>query len=42
MPYPYYLVWQAGALDTPGARQFLDWLIEEAAQTYREISTIFG
>jgi LysR family glycine cleavage system transcriptional activator len=42
MPYPYYLVWQPGALEAPDARQFLDWLTEEAAQTQREINAIFG
>jgi LysR family transcriptional regulator, glycine cleavage system transcriptional activator len=42
MPYPYYVVWQAGALERPGARQFLDWLTEEAEQTHRDINAIFG
>ncbi|MFM0001172.1 LysR substrate-binding domain-containing protein [Paraburkholderia dipogonis] len=42
MPYPYYLVWQPGALEAPDARQFLDWLTEEAAQTQRDINAIFG
>lgn len=42
MPRPYYLVWQPGALDTPGSRQFIDWLIAEAGQTNREIDSAFG
>ncbi len=42
MPYPYYFVWQPGALDAPGARQFLDWLTEEAQQTHRDIDALFG
>ncbi|WP_233889458.1 LysR substrate-binding domain-containing protein [Paraburkholderia flagellata] len=42
MPRPYYLVWQPGALDTPGTRQFLDWLIAEAEHTNRDIDALFG
>ncbi|MDS0856935.1 LysR substrate-binding domain-containing protein [Burkholderia pseudomultivorans] len=41
MPRPYYLVWQPGTLDLPGAQPFLDWLVEEVEQTVRDIDAAF-
>ncbi|WP_175884270.1 LysR substrate-binding domain-containing protein [Burkholderia sp. BCC0044] len=42
MPFPYFVCWKQAVTESPATRQFLDWLIEEAEQTGRDIATLFG
>jgi LysR family glycine cleavage system transcriptional activator len=42
MPFPYFICWKQAVADSPATRQFLDWLIEEAEQTGRDIKAMFG
>ena len=42
MPFPYFICWKRAVADSPATRQFLDWLIEEAEHTGRDIKAVFG
>ncbi|WP_321819700.1 MULTISPECIES: LysR substrate-binding domain-containing protein [unclassified Burkholderia] len=42
MPFPYFVCWKPAVTQSPAAQQFLDWLIDEAEQTGRDIAALFG